>query len=87
MDLSFTPEQEQFRLRMRRWLDENLPPGRGTEALPRSVQLVAPDVRAVDHGRFQQSFLFSRASSIAGGTSEVQLNIIATRLLGLPKGS
>jgi alkylation response protein AidB-like acyl-CoA dehydrogenase len=51
-----------------------------------AAQLVAPDARAVDHGRFQQSFLFSRASSIAGGTSEVQLNIIATRLLGLPKG-
>jgi len=51
-----------------------------------AAQLVAPDVRAVDHGRFQQSFLFSRSSSIAGGTSEVQLNIIATRLLGLPRG-
>src|SRR5579862_6725208 len=33
-----------------------------------AAQLVAPDTRAVDHGRFQQSFLFSRASSIAGGT-------------------
>ena len=52
-----------------------------------AAQLVAPDPRAVDHGRFQQTFLFSRSSSIAGGTSEVQLNIIATRLLGLPKGS
>ena len=52
-----------------------------------AAQLAAPDARAVDHGRWQQGFLFSRAASIAGGTSEVQLNIIATRLLGLPRGT
>ena len=28
--------------------------------------------------------LFSKALSIAGGTTEVQLNIIAKRILGLP---
>lgn len=50
-----------------------------------SAQLMAPDSRAVDHGRFQQSYLYSRSQSIAGGTSEIQLNIIATRLLGLPR--
>jgi len=37
-------------------------------------------------GRWPQSFLWSRVSSIAGGTSEVQANIIAQRLLGLPRG-
>lgn len=52
-----------------------------------AAQLMAPDAHAVDHGRWQQTFLFSRSASIAGGTSEVQLNIIATRLLGLPRGS
>jgi alkylation response protein AidB-like acyl-CoA dehydrogenase len=36
--------------------------------------------------RWQSSFLWARAGSIAGGTSEVQRNIIAERLLGLPRG-
>ena len=49
-----------------------------------AAQLVAGDPHAVDQGRFQQTFLYSRSKSISGGTSEVQLNIIATRLLGLP---
>jgi alkylation response protein AidB-like acyl-CoA dehydrogenase len=37
-------------------------------------------------GRWSQAYLWSRVSSIAGGTSEVQANIIAQRLLGLPRG-
>jgi len=41
---------------------------------------------AVGDGRFAQTFLWSRVSSIAGGTSEVQANIIAQRILGLPRG-
>ena len=36
-------------------------------------------------GRWPQAYLWSRVSSIAGGTSEVQANIIAQRLLGLPR--
>ncbi len=51
-----------------------------------AAQLTAGDARAIDHGQWQQTFLFSRSASIAGGTSEIQLNIIATRLLGLPRG-
>jgi alkylation response protein AidB-like acyl-CoA dehydrogenase len=36
-------------------------------------------------GRWGQYLLASRATTIYGGTSEVQLNIIAERLLGLPR--
>lgn len=37
------------------------------------------------HGRWNRSFFVSFASTIAGGSSEIQRNIIATRLLGLPR--
>ena len=36
------------------------------------------------HGFFPRSWLRSKGNSIEGGTSEVQLNIIAKRILGLP---
>lgn len=42
---------------------------------------------AFDEGRIARSWLRSKANSIEGGTSEVQLNIIAKRVLGLPSGS
>jgi len=35
-------------------------------------------------GNLARSWLRSKANSIEGGTSEVQLNIIAKRILGLP---
>jgi alkylation response protein AidB-like acyl-CoA dehydrogenase len=36
-------------------------------------------------GKWAEYLLYSRATTIYGGTTEVQLNIIAERLLGLPR--
>ncbi|KKK71550.1 hypothetical protein LCGC14_2912780 [marine sediment metagenome] len=40
---------------------------------------------AIEDGKWQYQFLRSRANSIEGGTNEILMNIIAERVLGLPK--
>ena len=43
--------------------------------------------RTPEKGRWHYQFLYDRSMTIAGGTSEVQRNIVAQRVLGLPRGT
>jgi alkylation response protein AidB-like acyl-CoA dehydrogenase len=56
-----------------------------TMALGPDALLMPEDVGAIDQGRWALGFLASRATSIMGGTNEIQRNILSERLLGLPK--
>jgi alkylation response protein AidB-like acyl-CoA dehydrogenase len=47
--------------------------------------LVEGDPSALEHGRWQDEWLYARAYTIAGGSSEIMRNLIAERGLGLPR--
>ncbi|GGO69514.1 acyl-CoA dehydrogenase [Nonomuraea cavernae] len=47
--------------------------------------VVAADVKLGDAGYWNRAVLATRAMTIYGGTTEVQLNIIGERMLGLPR--
>ena len=53
----------------------------GTNTMGLSPAKPPPDLR---HGGWYDGFLFSMALTIGGGTGEVQRNIVAERVLGLP---
>jgi alkylation response protein AidB-like acyl-CoA dehydrogenase len=56
------------------------------EILGPSGLLLKESARTVDDGFWSHELLWSRAATIYAGTSEVQRNIIAQRVLGLPRG-
>ncbi|HXY27371.1 MAG TPA: acyl-CoA dehydrogenase family protein [Acidimicrobiales bacterium] len=50
-----------------------------------ALQVTGRDPTSAEAGPWARQWLWSKASSIAGGTSQVQRDIIAGRLLGLPR--
>ena len=45
----------------------------------------SPGADGIDGGAFSKAMVFSPASSIYGGSDEIQRNIVAERTLGLPR--
>ena len=56
------------------------------ELLGPHAQLLHRSKHAVDDGKWPHLLLYSKGRTIAAGTSEVQRNILAERVLGLPRG-
>lgn len=51
-----------------------------------ALELLGPSVLTTGPGsRWLEKYIYSRAASIYGGSEQVQLNIIAQRLLGMPR--
>jgi alkylation response protein AidB-like acyl-CoA dehydrogenase len=51
-----------------------------------ALELLGPSGELADEGLWMDGYLFSLAGPIYAGTNEIQRNVIAERILGLPKG-
>lgn len=47
--------------------------------------LATDDPEAVDHGHWQDEFLYAKAYTISGGSNEIMRNLLGERALGLPR--
>ncbi len=57
-----------------------------TQGMAEAALLVTGrDLQSAEAGPWARQWLWSKAASIAGGTSQVQRDIIAGRILGLPR--
>jgi alkylation response protein AidB-like acyl-CoA dehydrogenase len=56
------------------------------ELLGAYAPLTAESPFSIERGKWARIALGARALTIAGGTSEVQRNVVGERVLGLPKG-
>ena len=86
-------EAEMLRLHVCRRLSDRLdgishgPEGSVDKLLMTSVeQSVGHAALAVGGDESLEIYLYSRAQSVMGGTSQIQRNLVATRILGLPSG-
>jgi alkylation response protein AidB-like acyl-CoA dehydrogenase len=57
------------------------------DLLGADAELTAGSPDAVDGGRWMDGYLFALAGPIYAGTNEIQRNVVAERVLGLPRGA
>ncbi len=60
---------------------------RAEQRLYQTALKVFPEQLAEDGGEIFGEYLYSRAASVYGGTSQIQRNIIAKRVLQLPSSA
>ncbi|HJP65198.1 MAG TPA: acyl-CoA dehydrogenase family protein, partial [Actinomycetota bacterium] len=58
----------------------------GMELMGPHGEALSGDTPVADPAEWHSRYWFARAATIYAGTSEIQRNIVAERLLGLPKG-
>ncbi len=75
MDLEYTAADEAFRAEVREWL--------AVDVCAAAATVAEPPYELADD---QALFLYTRSDTIYAGSNEIQRNIIAERMLGLPRG-